>query len=287
MNFWLKKCAMEVIKYAICLCFIVSCKNSNNINTSKNHISIKTSGGKAHTFTEMPGFFVELVFADFNDDVAHYKSSENTLTIKQSPSVDLKQTSTIKQTGKETDYNNPTKTLTFCSGAHIGEGYILTAAHCLKGKLDRACSNYNPSNLGINFIRSDNGTLSKQFVSFNKMQAVYHKKFASVNNSDEIPIYFYDIALLRVPEIYRSNFAEIANIPNSDLYSPQKLNKAIWVYGAGKDRIIENKTLYYGGMAHIQGFDNTHVLTEEDNKKILSSLNDEEKKNMGSRSSGR
>ena len=96
MNFWLKKCAMEVIKYAICLCFIVSCKNSNNINTSKNHISIKTNGGKAHTFTEMPGFFVELVYGNFDDNIA---SSEQTIT---SLNLEL----TLSETTVELSKNN-------------------------------------------------------------------------------------------------------------------------------------------------------------------------------------
>ena len=89
-----KLCSKSMlITCCIILALTTGCTESLKNSTSDS--SLAALGGKAHTFVDLPGYFVEFF----------------------------------------TDYNLAGNTDSFCSGVHIGDGYVLTAAHCLDSLL--------------------------------------------------------------------------------------------------------------------------------------------------------
>ena len=170
----------------------------------------KTYGGREHQFTELPGFFVEFV------------------KLLESP-------------GSEEPPQSP-----YCSGVYVGDGYILTAAHCMRKDGGRR---------GFNIITQEG---KKKLIPFEDVESlVYHSGFvATEHNRNKKGL--YDIALLKVSPTL--GFADQAHLPTSEEYSSEKLEGEVWVYGIGRsvkresDRVMSEQDHprdYYGGLAYV------------------------------------
>ncbi|MCY4443623.1 MAG: hypothetical protein OXC44_02350 [Proteobacteria bacterium] len=116
---------------AASLLMVTSCKHS------KTHLppaQLSTYGGKEYkSFVELPPYFVELLEKSKNQNIV---LSQPNSSIEKSP-----------------DSTNPISDISinsfgYCSGSHIGNGYILTAAHCLDRLLCTANSD-ELKNFGI------------------------------------------------------------------------------------------------------------------------------------------
>ncbi|MCY4380792.1 MAG: trypsin-like serine protease [Proteobacteria bacterium] len=134
-----------------------------------------------------------------------------------------------------------TKTRSFCSGAHIGDGYILTAAHCLTTPF--LCS--NDSNLlyqlSIRYISPSNtGELKEHVLTYENIESiVIHKKYfgdSSVPNAEAYStLAMHDIALIKVRIDDQAPFAGVAYLPTTDEYSTQHLDGVLYLHGIGRE----------------------------------------------------
>lgn len=185
--------------------------------------TLKAFGGTEHQFTEFPNYFVALT-----SKVPHSKDK---------PPVE------------------------YCSGAHIGDGIILTAAHCLNkvfcqsriwdGSLER--------NFGIKYI-AQHGTTTMGWKEIESV--VYHRGIYSDDQPTDPWLLTNDIALIKTRP--SEAFAGKVRLPNSsekDL-SSQKLDSrklakleegTLFVYGVGKEHTELLKSSGYSQESYFSG----------------------------------
>lgn len=146
--------------------------------------TLATWGGKVHAFADLPGYFTEF----FIDDGP----------------------------------NN--QTLPFCSGTHIGNGYILTAAHCLDSYL--SCE-IDPKDIFINVIASSGRHEQKLALADVRGIAVHAGWPTSVSSQSSID----DIALIKT-DLTIANQAYLPEDPPTTL-QPRLSSGEWWIYGVG------------------------------------------------------
>lgn len=155
---------------------------------------IATSLSAAGT-TEVPGYIVELV------DMVSYGMSSGMSSGSASTSAST-----------QTTYEYTVEPS--CIGAHIGEGFILTAGHCV---FSRVCSS-DPSglyHLGIRYLSSDGTT---QVMDSGTIEAIaFHKHIHKVSADKTLmmPILNveHDIALIKVSSIPFKSAARVPLLP--------------------------------------------------------------------------
>ncbi|MCY4380324.1 MAG: trypsin-like serine protease, partial [Proteobacteria bacterium] len=142
-----------------------------------------------------------------------------------------------------------------CSAAHIGDGYILTAAHCLKSYL---CHTKEAAkSLGIRYItrtKSDEFETYKITLNYEKIEAVVmHKHYFVHPDSHIFPFIHgayasnareHDIALIKIQTDPQAPFAGKAILPTADqaaLYSPQHVSGVLYQHGIGREFSPEYK----------------------------------------------
>ncbi|MCY4380325.1 MAG: trypsin-like serine protease [Proteobacteria bacterium] len=142
----------------------------------------------------------------------------------------------------------PTSEFGACSAAHIGDGYILTATHCLGIFL---CSHKksDAKALGIRYnSRTSSGELQEQRLTYDQIEAVVMHKHYFVHPDSHIAPFIdatyaarapiHDIALIKVQTDPQAPFAGKAILPTADqaaLYSPQHVRGVVYQHGIGKE----------------------------------------------------
>lgn len=186
----------------------------------------KTLGGNEYRFEELPGFFVEFV-------------------------SEIPDSETLRP---------------FCSGAYIGDGYVITAAHCLSKLL--ICPSYmeedgikDITSFGLhvltNVSNSHSGKRQRHYISFSDIKSVViHKDFFSVDKkysttaAGDLDYLFarkHDIALMKIdPNI---PVAASVHLPADKKYSVPSLvhGTEVWVYGVSNNKDGN----YYSGTAQV------------------------------------
>ncbi|MCY4381456.1 MAG: hypothetical protein OXC40_07820 [Proteobacteria bacterium] len=138
-----------------------------------------------------------------------------------------------------------------CSAAHIGDGYILTAAQCLDNFL---CSEQKGmlESLALRYIsKTESGLLQEQTVGHDKIQSVAMHKDFFFHFGQPNPKFSagfvrflrpyaltHDIALIKVNVDPATPFAGQASLPKKqerDFYSSQRVTGTLHLHGAGKE----------------------------------------------------
>lgn len=220
----------SVLYIAMIIIAAYACKS-----TASDTSQLATDGGKPHSFQELPGFFVELV--------KYYESS-----------------------GKDTDSPNFDRTAPynpehvqharseFCSASHIGNGYIITAAHCITPFLQKSCNNNESINqqhrtyeIGMRVLVKDTqGRILPQYIPFSEVTSVvYHKGYDLIPKSNDentkthilMAESIFDIALFKVELDHGFQFADAVTLADHDThkaYAPEQITGDVWVYGVGE-----------------------------------------------------
>ena len=210
-----KLCSKSMlITCCIILALTTGCKESPQNSTSA--ASLAAYGGKAHTFMDLPGYFVEFVTSDEHG-----------------------------------------RTHSFCSGSHIGDGYILTAAHCLDSFLNCEADLNNAS---INVIvSSSSGRREQRWLGLVEVDGIAIHAGWTPSQVGEKNGTGDDIALIKTD----LPIAEQADLPEHsfDTQHPRFSSGELWFYGIGGNveslsshhEQPESHTTYFGGMVSIDG----------------------------------
>ncbi|MCY4380870.1 MAG: trypsin-like serine protease [Proteobacteria bacterium] len=122
-----------------------------------------------------------------------------------------------------------------CSGAHIGDGYILTTAHCVDEFL---CHKKEEAKaISLRYItRGLWGDSYEAYSNYHDIEAIVMHKHYFVHPDAHI-------ALIKVQPDFRAPFAGKALLPTAGaaLYSPQHVRGVLYQHGIGKEFSNEYK----------------------------------------------
>ena len=229
--------------------------------------SLKAYGGKEYKFAELPGYFVILVKADG-------------------------------------DFG-PLREL--CSAAHIGDGFILTAAHCVNNLVCRSgmWGSRGVDGFGIKYIRrlwgrlydgqigrfgikyiAQDGVMTMGFKDIESI--VYHRGYypdEQYQHNDDWVVTANDIALIKTHP--PKPFAKAARLPLSseERFGLQRIEGRLFFHGIGKhekDGVrsfldSDDSYSYFGGTikvdrpSYLKPHETSHVKSEMDSLSVASS----------------
>lgn len=190
----------------ICIILAVTSGCKKSLNHSSDESSLTTWGGKAHRFVDLPGYVTEF-FID----------------------------------------NSPAgQTSPFCSGVHIGDGYILTAAHCLESYLNCAI---NLKDVFINVMTSSpEGQREQRLALADASGIAVHAEYLSSHKR-----MLHDIALIKT-DLAIVELAHLPEHPPTTLH-PRRASGEWWVYGVGGSFVHQSHhqqprahASYFGGV---------------------------------------
>ena len=210
---------------------VMACKSQ----TAQNDQQLLTEGGVEYqTLEELPPYFVEFVSVRSVRDESAEKmdpvlSSEDNPLLSDTSSL----LSEVKQDSSGDQYYD-----SLCSGAHIGGGYILTAAHCIADYFAGCVSREGEFGLHI-LVKDPNSSqqVKKKLIVFSEVKNVaLHQGFfdvivATSNHTYKTDASMHDIALMRVDPSLQ--FAGQVSLPTDQQYSPESITSEVWLYGAG------------------------------------------------------
>ena len=243
------------ILYLISTLLVMACKSQETQNDQK----LLTEGGVEYqNLEELPPYFVE--FVSVRDESAEKSdppvpgSEDNPLLSDTSPLLNE-----VKQDSSGDQYY-----YSFCSGVHIGGGYILTAAHCIADYF-AGCVGFS-GELGLHILVKDPDSsqqVKKRLIVFNEVKnvAVHQGYFDAIvaksNHTYKTDAPSHDIALMRVDPLLP--FAGQVSLPTDQQYSPESITSEVWIYGAGifyafsknNRRRYSSSRTFFGGTAII------------------------------------
>ncbi|MCY4380777.1 MAG: trypsin-like serine protease [Proteobacteria bacterium] len=188
---------------------------------------LNTYGGKEYqSFTDFPPYFVELV---------NTTPSKNTITSDSHNSHEISHQPTEIDNSSQKISESEIKGT--CSAAHIGGGYILTAAHCLM--LLCSDSSHTFKYFGVRYLtRSKTGQLEDKILTRDKIESIaIHKKFFAFSADSNVYGQHanHDIALIKVRTNALEPFAGTATLPTTDQYNTQNLDGVLYQHGIGRE----------------------------------------------------
>lgn len=190
---------------------MVSCKPHNS---QTNPTALSTTG-----MTEVPGYIVELV------EVVEEKSLGMAPTLADPTTTDRIVTDAATAVGSgPISTSHQIMAETRCIGAHIGEGFILTASHCIFDLVCKAAPMLD--NIRLRYRTSD-GTTQGMPAAFIEAMA-FHSHRAKVSSDKTLLMpglsVEHDIALIKVSNIPFFESAARIPLPSEQQFAPTNIS---------------------------------------------------------------
>ena len=207
-----------------CSSLTVSCRPTTQ-NT--NMAEVKTDGGYQSSFEELPGYFVELMNKPAKPENLNYPETVDKNSFQPSPA----------SSDRRQDIHDTEAYKSFCTGTHIGSGFILTAAHCITDFVCGDSKMTELSRIGLKYNRKTRGGAQQAFQNISAIKAVvFHHGFYELQAGIPAPVMQLrnDLALIKTSGLDFADTARLPELSEHHLSAAQLSGKNLLVYGTGR-----------------------------------------------------